>query len=88
MSTEKDKSFVIYNSKTGWRTKVTQGLKATGENQLKEVRIEADEIDGVIEQGLDQIETWAKMCKERHIKLKNKNNLYDNTSRPFKRSIM
>ncbi len=63
-----DKSFVIYNSKSGWRTKITQGLKANGENQLKEVRIEADDIEGTVEQGINEIINWDRICTEKGIK--------------------
>ncbi len=64
---EGDKTFTIYNSKSGWRAKVTQGLKANGENQLKEVRIEADEPDGLILLGINLIIDWDKMCTEKGI---------------------
>lgn len=62
-----EKSFVIYNSKSGWRAKITQGLKANGENQLKEVRIEADEPEGLILVGINLIIDWDKMCTEKGI---------------------
>lgn len=67
MSTKEDKSFVIYNSKSGWKAKVSQGLKANGENQLKEVRVEADDLVGLVEQGINLIVDWDKMCTERGI---------------------
>ena len=80
MSSEnKDKTFTIYNSKSGWRAKVTQGLKANGENQLKEARIEADEIDGLVTQGLDLLVDWDKQCTDRHIKHVN---MYEDGFRP------
>jgi len=68
MGEENDKVFTIYNSKIGWRARVAQGLKANGENQLKEVRVEADEIDGLIEQGIDIIINWDKICTTKGIK--------------------
>lgn len=67
MSGEGDKSFVIYNSKSGWKAKVAQGLKANGQNQLKEVRVEADTLEGLVEQGINLIIDWDRMCTEKGI---------------------
>lgn len=67
MSQDNDKSFMIYNSKSDWRAKVTQGLKANGENQLKEVKIQSDTIDGLLEQGLQIIVDWDRMCTEKGV---------------------
>jgi|FLOH01.1.fsa_nt_gi hypothetical protein len=64
---KKDSSFVIYNSKSGWKAKVAQGLKANGENQLKEVRVEADTLEGLVEQGINLIVDWDRMCTEKGI---------------------
>ena len=65
---DKDKTFTVYNSKAGWKYKFTQGLKANGENQAKEVKAESDDMVETVRLGLDALVEWDKQCTDRGIK--------------------
>jgi hypothetical protein len=69
MDSNQDKSVMQYNSKSEYTNKRTWGQKANGEIQLKECTIRSDSSDGLTELGLDSIEEFYKMCKERNIKV-------------------
>jgi len=66
---EKVSSFGGHNYKADFRFKLTSGMKANGENQLKELTVRSDESEGLMEQLLDIQENWYKAGKKRHLKM-------------------
>jgi len=64
-----ESTFVGHNYNADYKFKITQGQKANGEVQLKEVRVMSDVLEGLIEVSFDVLGTWYKTGKEKHIKV-------------------
>ena len=65
----KESTFVGHNYKADYKFKITQGQKANGEIQLKEVRVMGDELEGLIEVSFDVLIGCYKTGKEKHLKM-------------------
>lgn len=66
---DKEKTVVEYNNKSDFQKKYTYGQKANGELQLKEVTLRSDIAEGLLDEGLDSIENFFKMCRKRGLKV-------------------
>ncbi len=56
-----EKTFTGQNYKADYKFKVTQGQKANGELQLKELKVQSDEIEGLLETSFTILEDWYKI---------------------------
>lgn len=63
-----EKTFVAHNYKADFENSVTQGQKANGEIQIKEVKTKSDVLEGLLERNLNLIIDWYTLCKKKHIK--------------------
>jgi len=58
-------TFGGHNYKADYRFKLTSGMKANGENQMKELTVRADEKDGLMEIVFELTEDWYKTGKKK-----------------------
>jgi len=66
---QNETTFTGHNYKADYKYKVTSGQKANGEIQMKEIRVEGDEWEPLLEINFNILTDSYKMGKEKHLKM-------------------
>jgi hypothetical protein len=69
MTLTNETTFAGHNYKADYKYKVTTGQKANGEIQMKEIRVEGDEWESLLEINFSILVDSYMMGKEKHLKM-------------------
>lgn len=65
---ENEKTTIEYNRKSDFQKKYTAGQKANGETVLKEITLRSDIKEGLMEEVIEGLILYDKLCKKSHIR--------------------